>query len=459
MNWKDQERIKISIPKEHLSQVFSRNFEEGIEDVLESELFISTTEKERPRLRIFYEPSRRYDEYFYSLFQGGFNLLNYLSTDIEEQDNIYEFSNSKVVEYIRSRGYWEQGNTYFELVLDKLTTRTHNRSSNTHAILNFDSTSHHIIDNVYKYEVFDFDNENKFEAVPKEYTSTTHFGEFEVSILPEFETRYENLNSFIVKRYARIELNKLYIEKYDNFEEIRKESQLIVSILSLYFDFTIDIIYARYHMESITTIEIQNDGLDNGLIKGDTVFQEDYDTVLSFIGEIDRYGISGYEDFVNGIISQYLFSRRLNGEARFMILYNVLEQFRNFYIKKFKPEEYSDHREDYKTVGSRKSIRKHIKKSIESIVEVIHEDDKEQFTENISNKISFMTKKQMNHQISSFLDSLSIEYESELLLGLLRLRNKVYHGSIAVEKRDEVYIAISNLEEIVIRLFKSLLKI
>lgn len=457
MNWKDQERIKLLIPSEDITSILPNLEGKSIDIILESELYMSTTEKKRPTIRMFYEAQLRLDDYIDMLHRGGFNILTYLSTDIEAQDNIYDFSNSNVIEFRKNNGKWEQGRAYMEIILDQLSTQTNNRSSQNHGDINYSVNSSYIVDDIYRYEAFNFENEKKFEAISKSYPSHIQFGEFQIEILPEFELSGQSHNKFEVTRYARLEINKLYVDEYDDINEIRLTSRLLTNLINLYFSTSFDQVYSRYHLHSATTIDIVNDGKSNSVTIEEDKFIKGHDNVLEFLGSINAHRLNGHEEFLIQIVKQYVFSTQLNLEAEFMILYNIIEQFRNYYIKMFEPRRFTVDAENYKTVGSKKSANKFIKERIKCIVSVIHEDDRKEFLENASNKISFMKKKQMNNQISMFLDDISIQYSKEVLSGLLKLRNKVYHGSIAVGNKQEVLTSVEELKNIIQLIFKDFL--
>lgn len=457
MNWKDQERIRLLIPSEDINSILPKIGEKSIDIILESELYISTTGKEKPTIRIYYEAHLRLDDYIDMLYKEGFNILNYLSTDIESQDNIYDFSNSSVLDFRKNNGRWEQGRAYMEIILNQLSTRTRNRSSHNHGEINYSVNSSYIVDDIYRYEAFNFQNKKKFEAISKTSPSHIQFGEFKIEILPEFELLGKSHNKFEVTRTAKIEINKLYVDEYNDIEEIRRISQLLNNLINLYFSTSFDQVYSRYHLNSGTTVDIVNDGKLSNLVIEKDKFIKGHDNVLEFIGSIDAYRLSGHETFLIQIVKQYVFSTQLNLEAEFMILYNVVEQFRNYYVKRFEPHRFTIDAENYKTTGSKKSANTFIKERIKCIVSVIHEDDRGEFLENASNKVSFMKKKQMNNQISMFLDDIGVQYSNEILSGLLKLRNKVYHGSIAIGSNEEVLESIEELKKIIRQIFEDFL--
>jgi len=159
-------------------------------------------------------------------------------------------------------------------------------------------------------------------------------------------------------------------------------------------------------------------------------------------------------EFTVGLIDRFNFSFQIYGEAKFMILYNVLEQLRNHYIlKSFIETEKAAHPpklksvvEEYRFVAkSKKEINDYIKSLVQKIVEIVHDDDKEMFNEEIMNKVNLIKLSSMKNQFKSLFRHLSIDpsaYDLDFEK-LLSLRNSIFHGR-PIKENNEYLKEINN---------------
>jgi hypothetical protein len=158
--------------------------------------------------------------------------------------------------------------------------------------------------------------------------------------------------------------------------------------------------------------------------------------LVEFLTDCSFEQISRYENELNQIISQYVFSNSLNREAKFMILFNCVEMIRNLSIKIFSDKgKIIDLVDEYKFNVSKTKRDKTIKAQIKSISDIVDEDDREVFKKEASKKVSFIRKKQIVEQFLSFFKAIMIEpldYNLDFK-ELIVIRNKLYHGSIINE--------------------------
>lgn len=121
-----------------------------------------------------------------------------------------------------------------------------------------------------------------------------------------------------------------------------------------------------------------------------------------------------------------------------MILYNILEQLRNYYIstgeieseKAGNPPNPNKVRDEYKFIHGVGKTNDIIKKILKQITEIVVPEDKETFESEIGNKVPDLKLMSMSNQFDSYfkfanVDPKTYDLDFEELKGL---RNKIFHG-------------------------------
>ena len=167
------------------------------------------------------------------------------------------------------------------------------------------------------------------------------------------------------------------------------------------------------------------------------------------IENVDALHLLANYEFATKIVDRYNFALKTEGESRFMILYNVLEQIRNEYILNGK----IDHEkvagkskkviEEYKFKTSKTKTDKIIKDKLYELIEIIDDEHKQLFEAEISQKLKPIKVFSMINQFKSLFDHINISPEEFGLdfLKIKAMRDIIFHGNPIAEKKiylDEI---------------------
>ncbi|HET7002099.1 MAG TPA: hypothetical protein VFI33_12345, partial [Puia sp.] len=161
-------------------------------------------------------------------------------------------------------------------------------------------------------EVTDYVKFDKIEFKPEHnFFNSNNESESEISIQkePKIIVKHEDLSEVDIKRHV----------------------SLLCSLFSFYAHENIDYVTSKiqtkedYFYEARDTEENSNDG--HGLFRWD--FSQN---PLNLIVNVNAPHLLANLEFVQNIITRYNYALQLDGESKFMILYNILEQIRNQYI-------------------------------------------------------------------------------------------------------------------------------
>ncbi|TAH04330.1 MAG: hypothetical protein EAZ15_01195 [Sphingobacteriales bacterium] len=135
-------------------------------------------------------------------------------------------------------------------------------------------------------------------------------------------------------------------------------------------------------------------------------------------------------EFITNCIRRFNTALQLEGESKFMLLYNVIEQIRNHYVETNKTSN------NYKVVDSyqfndENSATEIIKKSLNEISEFVKLELKSSFISEIPNKTKDIKRLTMKNQFNSLFIHLKIDPENYMIdfKALFSLRNEIFHGN------------------------------
>ncbi|PTS90285.1 hypothetical protein DBR27_21815, partial [Flavobacterium sp. HMWF030] len=123
--------------------------------------------------------------------------------------------------------------------------------------------------------------------------------------------------------------------------------------------------------------------------------------------------------------------KHLDDISAFMVLYNIVEKFRNYFLNEPLDGSAFTVKEEYVFTGSEGSINRFIKKKIKEIGEIVADADKQEFDSKAFEKVSFIKKTGLIDQFEGFIKYLNLDPDDyDVEFGqLIKARNLIYHGN------------------------------
>ena len=160
-----------------------------------------------------------------------------------------------------------------------------------------------------------------------------------------------------------------------------------------------------------------------------------FENLFKFLKAIDYKKVAECNDLLTEITNRLIKSQYVDEISEFMLLYNVIEKIRNYYLSLGLENGGFSIKEEYDFETSKKRTNKFIKEKILEISSIVADYDKEDFKKNASNKITFIRKTGLMDQFSSLVTflELSINDYNIDFKKLINIRNNLYHGNRADE--------------------------
>lgn len=246
---------------------------------------------------------------------------------------------------------------------------------------------------------------------------------------------------------SKFELDEIKIQKEPRLlikyselseNEIKAHVSILCSLFSFYSSHNINYFISKIYTKDKLYIEIRdivNDDVEyeHGIFRWD-FFQNPLNLVINANA---THLIENLKS-VQRIVMRYNYALKTEGETKFMILYNILEQLRNEYIlnrkiekdKAGNPPNINKVIEEYIFTRGKSATDKFIKEKLSEILEIVDEKHKELFQNEIRFKLTPIKVLSMTNQFKSFFIYIDIEPEKFNLnfLELKTLRDSIFHG-------------------------------
>lgn len=409
-------------------------------EIHEAELVIGEGENPEILLKVFFDPKENLDHKIGNLahlFKG--NILSIFKVvEIIQPENLLEidFSNYNYKGMANSSDFYEQGFQYFTMNLTGIKKIYKSEEANASKFY-VNQKAFELIELNYQYNLRLPWTEEDFKWHP--INNVKEFITFnKIEFKPSHDFYIENKNtedSVLIKKEPHFLIKHCSLSE----NEIQSHVRLICALFSFYSEEKITYSLARIYTEKRLFIDLRH--VENEVPKNShgIFIWEFFQNPLNLITNVNVPFLLKNLEFVEKIIERYIFALKTDGESKFMILYNVLEQVRNDYIVKGYIELDKDGNpshpkkviEEYKFIHGTKKTDKSIKEILEKVLEIVDESDKNLFKEEIQYKLKPIKLISMINQFDSlfkFLNLNPIDYELDFK-EIKSLRDLIFHGS------------------------------
>lgn len=414
-------------------------------------------------IQILYEPHIRLYDIIRMFLDQNFDILNIIKPTYEYQDTIIDLSNSELLEVEDDNGHWENGYRFIILKIDKgriVFTRNLLIPSSKFSL---SRNCLPILDSLYTISGFSHENPHSFTADDSNLRPIS-FGPYQFQMNLDFQLfQGEEFNELIASRWPEVHISENGSEFISDEEGLLKFVDVLILLISFLYGDIISYNYAQINKESgFTDIVISSSEKSKSQSGLNPKYEIDFEEIKSFFDNCNYDFISGNFEFIRKVIQRYIFTKDLEGESKFMVLYNILEQIRNFYIT------LSDDQgssfivgEEYSFTVSKTQTEKRIKEKIKEVGDIVDQSERDEFKKNANKKVSFIKKKLMMNQFVQFFNYLNLDL-SEFDLDfqeLLKIRNTIFHGhDLQQTLKVDLQVVTMRLEKLVESLIKNLIE-
>ena len=350
---------------------------------------------------------------------------------------IVDFSSARLIGMTNSTEFYEDGKQYFTIDLDAIRLGYKNKNDfDSEFYLN--ETSFKLIESIYRYQ-FNFSWNNpkfKWEPINKNKEPIRFH---KISFVPEHYFFVDNNSEdreVLIKKIPRFRvINEGLAES-----QIKAHIHLLCDLFSFYSQETIDYGVSKIYAEEKFFYEILRSSSNSSVDSHGMFRWELRSNPLNLVQNIDTERLLKTKSFVSKVVSRFVYGLKTQGESKFMILYNVLEQIRNQFITN---EDILITKnqlviEEFRFIPGKNTTDKKIRETLMKITEIVHEDDKVQFEKEIPHKVKPIKFISQKGQFDSFFKSISIEpsvFELEFQ-DVKNLRDSIFHGHSIKDKSD-----------------------
>jgi hypothetical protein len=316
-------------------------------------------------------------------------------------------------------GYWENGFQYIIIEIDRIKIQDKYTSGNdNYAVVTLHENALAPIHSEYKYEMFEYDYPNKFEAINNR--EFINFGDIMFRLEFDFRPTYFYKGKFKIKFIPKIKIRK---PNYSSIElsqnAIIKHIDAICILLSFYYNRQIDYFHCIINEPNNILTFVKYLDFSSDFTKP-IDFTDDNNTLDSLINEADFEKVCNHFELITNIVFKLIFSSRLDTISEFMILYNIIEIIRNHYLTL---KQISKVKENYTFNHKRSQVNETIRLKLSEIAEMINENQKESFIKSIDNQIVSLKRMNQRDQFNSLFEHLKIATISKYKLDF----NEIYN--------------------------------
>jgi len=388
---------------------------------------------------IFYNQPFFLFEKFEFIKQKGENILSHIQIHKSDQPwsqhELLDFSNSQVLEMVEGHREWKYRQKPVIIRLGNLTYYT-DMEYDHDGIFYLTNNACLSIENYSKYDQTDGINISN-----KPFYNGTHnvfldWGNMSFGIGFEHIIEDADKHSISIRRIPYLEIVCKEIYTDDNIIEY---ASTICLMMSLFFSKNIDFYHASIKVNSeIEGLKFKEriefrlikDQVDDNEHKswGDT-----YENLFIFINNISYNKVITCKKLLFEISNRIIRSQYMDNISEFMLLYNVIEKIRIYYLELGEENGGYSIKEEFDFNIPPKKRDKHIKRILRGITPIVAANDKMSFIILANDKVSFIRKTGLKDQFESLIKHLGLSPEIYKIdfIELIRLRNKLYHGNFA----------------------------
>lgn len=177
-----------------------------------------------------------------------------------------------------------------------------------------------------------------------------------------------------------------------------------------------------------TVYKFVEDQIDDNIY---TRWGDKFKNIIDFFNTIDYDKVAVCRDLLKEVSNRMIRSQYVDSISEFMLLYNVIEKIRNYYLNLGKQDVGFSIKEEYDFNVSKNRTDKFIKEKIKEIAEIVADNDKEEFVKNANKKVSFIRKTGLIDQFTSLILYLDLSVDAYKIdfSDLINIRNTLYHGN------------------------------
>ncbi|MBZ4035264.1 hypothetical protein K6T82_10835 [Flavobacterium sp. 17A] len=400
----------------------------------DARLIYNQRKPEEVQLKIYYKPSDHLYEKFRSLAKAGVSILDMIQPAVSPHKwvnpEFFEFSENSLIG-IQETHYYDHDKKFLILVLQNFCLFENGRYAGDARFRLGDNAISHLAGYIQYGQLGTYDSDDKF--IERNENRWTSFGpvEFMLSLNHSYK-QGEPKKDFVITRDAELIIR-------DDSQKIKDLDLLSLGedlclMMSLYWEKSIDFFNALLRVndrENYGTREVFKLSGERNDLSQEFHLKDKYSNIYDFAESIDFDKFQYLRELIREAVPRLISIKHLDDISAFMVLYNIVEKFRNFFLKNPLDGQTFTVKEEYAFIGSEGSINKFIKTKIKEIGEIVEEDDKLEFDSKAFEKVSFIKKTGLIDQFEGFIKYLKLDpgkYNIEFDQ-LIKVRNLIYHGN------------------------------
>ncbi len=412
--------------------------------IYESELIIQEDSNREILLKISFEDKEHFgDKILRWNHENDFKLLDKFEI-IEIQNEEFSingdlidisFSDHKCKGISNSSAYYDTSGLKFIIINLTGIKLIYKNSSHGNSSFYLNPEAFDLIELNYRYTPNHYKENFKLEP----QNSSKDFIPFNnISFKPEhhfYNHTSLNTSEIIIKKEPR------FLIKYNGASEldIKYHVKLLCLLYSFFSNLKISYSISKIYTKNELIVELK-DLKHTEIKKEEGIFYFDFSqNPRNLIENVNVSHLLENFEFASKIIDRFNFALKTEGESRFMILYNILEQIRNEYILKGKLEQEKAGEkpnlknviEEYKFKTSKSETDKIIKDKLKELIEIIDDEHKDLFKEEVSQKLKPIKVFSMINQFKSLFNCINIDPQEFGLefKKIKTLRDVIFHGN------------------------------
>lgn len=408
--------------------------EDRVDAVYDARLIYNQRKPEVLKLHIYYQPADYLFEKLEFLQKSGINVLDLIHPTVSPNawvhPEFFEFSRSSLIE-IRESHYFEHDKKKLILILDHLDLFENGQYARDARFRLTENIFPHL-EEYFRYgQLGSYKPDDTFiESISNR---ETRFGPVHYTL--SFDHSYkpgDSIKDFVITRDAQLKLRD-ESEKLTDRDLLGMGEDLCL-LMSLYWEKNIDFFNAAIKV-------IDRDGYRNReafkLCSENFDPSKDYNlgkhfaTIYDFTDALSFEKFQNHKELVQEAVPRLIRVKDLDDISAFMILYNIVEKFRNFFLSNPQGGKRFTVKEEFEFTLSKTKTIEFIKEKIREIGQIVTAADKDEFDAKASQKVTFIKKTGLKDQFEGFVKYLGIDPANYALPfeDLIRVRNIIYHGN------------------------------
>jgi hypothetical protein len=431
-----QNDIKIELYLEDSHEFFGRNFGGNIfNKEYDTRLVYNQRNPEHLQLTIYYRQADFLYEKLEFLHKKGINILSIIKpkTSIHKWEipDKFDFSNCNLIDIHESHSR-EHNKKPVILIIDNLEIISNTRYAGDGRFKLTENIFNHLDSYIQYGQLGNYDRTDKFIQVDS--NRKTKFGP--VNFMLSFQHFYNRNNSTKDINITR----DAYLNITDDSETLNDDDLInlgnsLCLLMSLYWEKNINFFIATIRIINIDNYrsrEIHKFSNDNFDKSTEYHLKDSFKTFYDFIESINFEKYIIHQEFLKDSIPRLLRTKNVDDISAFMILYNIIEKIRNYFLSNKIDAKIFSIKEEFDFTVSKRETEKFIKDKIKEIEVIITQSDKEEFNLKASDKVNFIKKTGLIDQFENLISFMTLnptKYEIDFST-LIKIRNKIYHGNI-----------------------------